>query len=136
MKNYFLNRKLKRLERAGNDDYALILEFGASYYSTKELRLFVDRLNRENQFLVHRRGAFFKLGASATLWMAVFFLFQTLSFNPGIYVALAMAPISILLFAIGSIYLNIKYMSSEDRAGVLNIISKELEQRRKDASIL
>ncbi|MCB0636680.1 MAG: hypothetical protein KDC54_08685, partial [Lewinella sp.] len=46
MKDLLLERRLKKLERVGNDDFQLIMEFGAEAYTTPELHQILVSVHR------------------------------------------------------------------------------------------
>ena len=135
MKNFFLNRQIHRIEKEGNDDFLQILSFGARCYATKELHQLLHELDQKANRHAYYRRLLFMVGGTATLWIALCFLFQSLKFAPGIYLTLGMIPFSILAFAAGSIYLGQKFRSIQEAERIEKIIVEELERRKKDASI-
>ncbi|MCB0585401.1 MAG: hypothetical protein KDD06_08770 [Phaeodactylibacter sp.] len=135
MKNFFLNRQIRRIEREANDDFLQILSFGARCYPTRELHQLLIELDRKSQLYLHYRRLLFLLGATATLWIALCFVFQNLKFGIGIYFTLIMIPLSILAFTAGSIYINHRFRSARNAHRIEGIIVEELERRKKDASI-
>ncbi|MCO6478811.1 MAG: hypothetical protein J5I94_19410 [Phaeodactylibacter sp.] len=135
MKDFFLNRQIRRIEREANDDFLQILSFGARCYPTKELHQLLQELGHKTRRYAYYRSRLFLLGGTATLWFALCFLFQSLEFNLGAFLALAMIPVSILAFTGGSIYLNRRFGSVRKAHQIEKIIVEELERRKKDASI-
>lgn len=136
MKNFFLNRQIRRIEREANDDFLQILSFGARCYPTKELQQLLQNLSYQAQrYARYRRLLLFLVAGTATLWIALCFLFQSLNFGPGIYLSLALIPLSILSFTGGALYLNRKFGSVREAQRIEKIIIEELERRKKDASI-
>ena len=135
MKNFFLNRQLRRIEREANDDFLQILSFGAHCYPTKELHQLLYELDQQAGRHAYYRRLLFIVGGTITLWIALCFLCQSLNFNPGIYLTITMIPMSILAFSIGSVYINQKFRSIRKADRIEKIIIEELERRKKDASI-
>ena len=135
MKDFFLNRQINRIEREANDDFLQILSFGAHCYPTRELHQLLSKLERESQRFTYCRRLLFAIGFIATLWIALCFLFQSVDFRLGIYLAWALMPLSLAAFAGGSVYINQKFNSVRDAHLLEKIIVEELERRRKDASI-
>lgn len=135
MKDFFLNRQIKRIEREANDDFLQILSFGAGCYPTKELYQLLRRLDAETQRLAYYRRLLFLMGSTITLWIALGYLSQNVNFIPGFYLALALIPLSITLFVGGLIVLKQKFRAIMNAHIVEKIIVEELERRRKDASI-
>ena len=134
MKQYFLDRQLKKIEREANDEFLQILSFGAQCYSTPELQDLLRQLDKKVQLHAYYRRIVFIIGASTTLWIAFCFLFQSLDYPIGVYATLAMVPVSIIGFTAGNIFLNRKYRAVRDAGLVEKIIVEELDRRRKDAS--
>lgn len=135
MKQYFLDRQLKRIEREANDEYLQILSFGARCYSTPELQRLLRALDKKVQLHDYYRRMVFIVGASTTLWIAFCFLFQSLDYSIGVYATLFMVPFSIIGFTVGNIILNKRFKAVRDANLVEKIINEELDRRRKDASI-
>jgi hypothetical protein len=135
MKQYFLDRQLKKIEREANDEFLQILSFGAQCYSTPELQKLLRQLEKKAQLHAYYRRIVFIIGASTTLWIAFCFLFQSLDFSVGVYATLSMVPISIIGFTAGNMILNRKYRAVRDASLIERIITEELDRRRKDASI-
>lgn len=135
MKDFFLQRQLNKLEREANDDFLQILSFGARCYPTKELHALLRKLDKEAQRMAYYRRLVFLIGASATLWIAFCFLFQSLDFVIGVYFTLTIVPLTFLAFGIGNVYVNRKFRAVRDAQLIEKIIVEELDRRRKDASI-
>lgn len=135
MKQYFLDRQLKKIEREANDEYLQILSFGAQCYATPELQRLLRELDKKVQLHAYYRKIVFIVGASTTLWIAFCFLFQSLDYSFGVYATLAMVPLSIIGFTAGNIVLNKRFRAVRDARLIERIIVEELDRRRKDASI-
>ncbi len=135
MKDFFLNRQLERIEREANDDFRMILSFGAHCYPTKELHQLLRQLEQKMEKLSYYRRILFLTGGTTTLWIALNFLFQAFDFKAGIYLTLSLAPVSIIAFAVGTILVNRRYKSVKQAHQIERIIVEEIDRRRKDASI-
>lgn len=135
MKDFFLNRQLERIEREANDDFRMILSFGAHCYPTKELHQLLRQLEQKMEKLSYYRRILFLTGGTTTLWIALNFLSQAFDFKAGIYLTLSLAPVSIIAFAVGTILVNRRYKSVKQAHQIERIIVEEIDRRRKDASI-
>lgn len=135
MKDFFLNRQINRIEREANDDFLQILSFGAHCYPTRELHQLLGKLEQESQRFTYYRRLLSVVGCTTALWVAFCFLFQSMNFRLGVYLAWALMPLSLAVFVGGIIYVNRKFSSVRDACLVEKIIVEELERRRKDASI-
>ena len=103
-KDYFLNRTLKRLENEGNNDLLQIMEFGPQPYSTNELKLLLGRLRRETREVIRLQKNFFLAGASSVIVTGISFLCAALNLKLLGMIFLLLAPVGLLTFAAGSVY--------------------------------
>jgi len=62
MKDRKLARQIARLEKAGNDDFQLILTGGAGAFATHELHLLLRRIQVKSRQVSHLRETMFKVG--------------------------------------------------------------------------
>ncbi|MCB0568299.1 MAG: hypothetical protein KDC66_00975 [Phaeodactylibacter sp.] len=135
MKDFFLNRQLERIEREANDDFRMILSFGARCYSTKELHHLLQQLGTKVERLSYYRRILLITGGATAFWIALNFLFQSIDFQAGIYLTLSLAPVSIAAFIIGTLLVNRRYSAIKQAHQIERIIVEEIDRRRKDASI-
>ncbi|THH40579.1 hypothetical protein [Neolewinella litorea] len=132
MADRFWNRQINRLERAGNNDFLLILTGGASAYATHELHHLLRRLRLESMRLRELRRTIFRLSACIPLMLFVAAAAGLFGWLPVVYGTLAS-----LIFLAGLLIVATSYVrgrfNCHDRGKRLRcIIQQELERRRKD----
>lgn len=135
LKNYFLNRKLKQLEREGNDDLQQILEFGPGPFSTPELKMLLRRIRRQMNRVALLQKRFFLAGASTVVLTGLSFLAAALGMKMLGIVFLSLSPAGLIAFAVGSIMINRRYRTYRHSRVLERAIREEIDRRRKDASI-
>lgn len=135
MKDFFLQQLLQRLEKDGNDDLALIMEFGANSYSTQELNHILDQVAEQKHTAGRWQHRLFLVGFSVSFWIAAAFVAGALKAQVWGFVFLGMVPISLLLALGGHFYLRRRYPTYRNSHLVASIIQQELDRRKKDASI-
>lgn len=135
MSNWLLQRKIRQLERDGNDDLLLILEVGPRDYSTFELNQLLKRLQYQHHRAQYYQQRLFIIGASISFWVGAAFLSAALGYYALGYLFLAFVPAALLLVICGHLYLRYQYRTHRDAQLINAIIHQELERRRKDASI-
>jgi hypothetical protein len=135
MQDFFLKRRLKRIEREANDDLRLVLELGPEDFPTHELHHLLRRLDQQRRSVGRLRTFMFLTSVSTTLWIATaFLLFFSQRILAGLAV-LSMVPIAGLLLFLGAYYRDRKYFTHRYHDQLVRRIQHELERRRKDARI-
>ena len=135
MKEYFFDREIQRLERDGNNDLLLIMEFGAEAYSTKELSLLLQQVVEQKNIAERWYHRLFLLGFSVSFWIAASFLAAASNASTLSLLMLTLVPVSLLSVLFGHLYLSRRYPAHRDTHLVVSIIEQELDRRKKDASI-
>ena len=135
MKDFFLQRLLRRLEKDGNDDPTLIVEFGADSYTTQELGRILTHVTLRKKQVDRRRHRLFLIGFSISFWIAAAFVAGALSAHAWGFFFLAMVPVSLASALLGHFYLRRRFPSYHNSHVVTSIIQQELDRRKKDASI-
>ncbi len=135
MKNFWLNRRLQRLEKEGNDDLLLIMEFGAEAYSNQELNKILEQVNIQKDITTRWQHRLFLVGFSISVWIGASFLAAALGGRLLSFVLLAIAPFCMMVALIGQLLLRYYYPTYRQSHLVASIIQQELDRRRKDASI-
>lgn len=135
MKQYLFDRQLQRLERDGNDDLMLIMEFGADAYSTRELSQLLRHIVAQKQTAERWYHRLFLLGFSVSFWIAASFLAAASEASVLSLILLTLVPVSLLSVLFGHFYLSRRYPAHRDIHLVASIIEQELDRRKKDASI-
>lgn len=135
MRNFFLERQLRRIERDVNNDLLMILEVGPQYYSNQELQELTDELRREEGLSKNLQRHFFLFLVSVPLWVCCFFLSNAFGWHAVGRIFLYLIPMAFVTFSAGNIYCRYRYRSCRHANLIRSIIQQELERRRKDASI-
>ncbi|PHN05776.1 hypothetical protein [Flavilitoribacter nigricans] len=135
MRNFFLERQLRRIERDVSDDLLMILEVGPQYYSNQELYELTDELQQQEEISKNLQRNFFLFLVSIPLWVCAYFLSNAFGWHAVARIFLYMIPVAGLIFATGSFYCRYQYRNCRHANLIRSIIQQELERRRKDASI-
>lgn len=135
MRNFFLERQLRRIERDVNNDLLMILEVGPQYYSNRELHGLVDNLEYQEILLKKSQRHLFLSLVFIPLWVCIYFLANAFGAHAIAQVFLYLVPISLMTFASGSFYSRYHFQDCRHANLIRSIIQQELERRRKDASI-
>jgi apolipoprotein N-acyltransferase len=135
MKDFFLQRLLQRLEKDGNDDLVLIMEFGANCYSTQELSAILHQVSEQKEVAGRWQHRLFLVGFSVSFWIATSFIAAACHARLLSFLLLTMVPISLLLALGGHFYLRRMFPAYRNIHLVASIIQQELDRRKKDASI-
>lgn len=135
MRNFFLERQLRRIERDVNDDLLMVLEVGPQYYSNQELYELIDELQFQEDISKNLQRHFFLFLVSIPVWVCAYFLTNAFGWHATANIFLYIIPIAVLVFTGGSIYCRYRYRNCRHANLIRSIIQQELERRRKDASI-
>ncbi len=135
MKEYFFDRFVQRLERDGNNDFLLIMEFGADAYTTQELSALLRQVVEQKNTAERWYHRLFLLGFSISFWIAASFLAAASHASHLSLALLTLVPISLLVVLAGHVYIRRRYPVHRDVHLVVSIIEQELDRRKKDASI-
>ncbi|MBC6995446.1 hypothetical protein QWY85_10210 [Neolewinella lacunae] len=123
-------RQIARLERAGNNDFLLILTGGPASFATHELHQLLRRLRVQAQQLRRMRGLMFRIGLAIPFFMFLACAASLVSWRGLVSIFLAFIPACLLVLALAQIYIG-KNFSCLDRTKRLRcIIQQELERRR------
>ena len=135
MRNFFLERQLRRIERDVNNDLLMILEVGPQYYSNRELHGLVDNLEYQEALSKKLQRHLFVFLVSIPLWVCIYFLANAFGSHTIAQIFLYFIPISLVAFASGTFYSRYHFQNCRHANLIRSIIQQELERRRKDASI-
>ena len=130
MKEYFFKKAIQRLEQAGNNDFELIIEFGADAYSTEELKIILEDVRLQQQVGSRWQQRLFIIAFSIALWLAGSILSSAIGVPILSYIFLAAIPISLLFALIGHLILQNRYPGLRDSHLLVSIVQQELEQRK------
>lgn len=126
---------MQRLEKHGNNDLLLIMEFGASAYSTYELADILEEVNEQKEEAGRLQHYLFLVGFSISLWIAAAFLAAAFEYRILSFVFLTLVPLSLLFALTGHFLLRRRFPAFREIHLVASIIQQELDRRKKDASI-
>ena len=135
MRNFFLERQLRRIERDVSDDLLMILEVGPQYYTNQELYELIDALQQQEGSSKNLQRNFFLFLVSIPIWVCAYFLANAFGWHLTANIFFFLIPLSGLIFATGNIYCRYRYRNCRHANLIRSIIQQELERRRKDASI-
>jgi len=134
MANRKWNRQIARLERAGNDDFLLILTGGASAFATHELHQLLRRIKIKSIEISRLREKMLKVSLCIPFLMFAACAASLASLRSLVAFFLLAIPACIILLVAAQIHAG-KSFSCYDRAKRLRcIIQQELERRREFSS--
>lgn len=135
MRQFFLDRRLRKIEKEANDDLLMIIEAGPQYYTNQELYHLLDKLGLQEYEVLQFNRKLFLILASVSVWfILLFFAYAVdIAWLSGLMTFLIFS--FILAFAVGKIYLHQKFRTYKSSGLIRSIIQQELERRQKDASI-
>lgn len=131
MANRKWNRQIARLERAGNDDFLLILTGGASAFATHELHQLLRRIKIKSREISRLRERMLKVSLCIPFLMFAACAASLASLRSLVGFFLLAIPACLILLVVAQIHAG-KSFSCYDRAKRLRcIIQQELERRRQ-----
>ncbi len=134
MANRKWNRQIARLERAGNDDFLLILTGGASAFATHELHQLLRRIKIKSREISRLREKMLKVSLCIPFLMFAACVASLASLRSLVGFFLLAIPACLILLVAAQIHAG-KSFSCYDRAKRLRcIIQQELERRREFSS--
>lgn len=135
MKNFFLERQLRRIEREVSNDLLMILEVGPQYYSNQELYELIHELQYQESRSKRLQRHFFLFLVLIPAWVCGYFLSNAFGWQIGAQVFFYLMPVSFSIFACGNLFCRYRFRNTRHANLIRSIIQQELERRRKDASI-
>ncbi len=132
MRNFFFQKKLQRLERYGNNDYSLIIEFGADAYSTEELNSILIEVYSQQQLASRWQRKLFILGFGISILMAASIFARITNAEILSYIFLFLVPAMLFIGLVGYFILHYRYPNLADGHLINSIVQQELEWRKKD----
>jgi len=135
MANRKFERQIARLERAGNDDFLLILTGGAGAFATHELHLLLRRLRIQGRRLRRLRDAMFRVGLAIPFLMFAACACALANWRPLVGLCLMAIPFCLVVLVLAQAYI-VRHFSSLNRTKRLRcIIQQELERRRRGEEV-
>lgn len=135
MQEFFLNRRLKRIEREANDDLRLVCDLGPEDFPTHELHHLLSRLNRQQRAVGRIQTFLFLTCMSTALWVVIAFVLFSSDRTVLAYGVLALVPICGLILLLGVHHREQRFFTYRYHDEMVRRIQGELERRRKDARI-
>ena len=126
-----IRRQIARLERAGNNDFALILTGGAEAFATAELHQLLRRIKVYTNRLRIIRDFMFRVGLLIPFLMFAACLLVLVGQTFWVGVCLAIIPVCILVLALAQIYVNGVFACMDRSRRLRFIIQQELDRRRR-----
>ncbi len=130
MSDFFLEQKLKRLEREANDELLMIQEFGPDAFSTYELELLLPLAQSQADQIRKIRQRLFYMLVCVSLWVATAFFCAIVGEHLLGYIFAGMVPLSIVAVLVGHRYLQRRFRSIQEEEIALTIIQQELARRK------
>ncbi len=130
MKAFFFKKAIQRLEQAGNNDFELIIEFGADAYSTQELKVILEEVRQQQQVASHWQQRLFVIAFSIALWLAGSIFSSAMGIPVLSYIFLAAIPVSLLCVLVGHLVIQNRYPGLKNSHLLASIVQQELEQRK------
>ncbi|TXF89643.1 hypothetical protein FUA23_09340 [Neolewinella aurantiaca] len=131
MQNRKFKRQIARLERAGNDDFLLILTGGAGAFATHELHLLLRRIRVRTQQVSQLRKTMFKVSLCIPLLMLAACVAALVSLRGLMAIFVLAIPVCLIILLYQQVRAGRKF-SCYDRAKRLRaIIQQELARRRR-----
>lgn len=131
MRDRKLARQIARLEKAGNDDFELILTGGAGAFATHELHQLLRRIKLKSQQVARLRAMMFKVGLCIPFLMFAACMAAIISLRGLFELFLLAIPVCLLVLVYQHQRAD-RSFSCYDRAKRLRcIIQQELERRRQ-----
>ena len=129
---FFFKKYLQRLEKEGNNDPGLIIEFGADAYSTKELNTILQGIFVQQQIAVRWKKHLSMLGLGISMSMLASLLMGIMDAPLLSYIFLSFVPLFLLFGLVGHLIIQNRYPNLGDSDLIASIIQQELEWRKKD----
>lgn len=129
----FWKRQINRLERAGNDDFLLILTGGAKAYATHELHQLLRRLRIESLRLRRLRQIMLGVGIGIPGLLFAACAAGLLGLVQLVYALLVAFGVFTLILISFNWYVSGNFRCHDRGKRLRCIIQQELERRRKDA---
>ena len=131
------DRQIARLEKAGNDDFLLILTGGAGAFATHELHHLLRRIDLGCRRLDKLRRLMLRLGLAIPFLLFLAAASSLIAWRGLTGGCLLVIPACLVVLALAQVHVG-KRLRTLERAGRLRaIIHQELERRRRgDASLV
>ena len=130
-----IKRQVNRLQRVGNDDFALILTGGAEAFATHELHQLLRRLKLQRSRLQLIRDGMFRLGLAIPFLMFAACTLALVGQRALTGLCVAAIPVCVLLLALVQVHVRRRYTCLDRAKRLRFIIQQELDRRRRGESV-
>ncbi len=127
-----LDKLLSGIEAKSRDDFAMLEDCGAEYFSTSDLLELRGRWKEQTRLFIKLQKANIILGASAPAWLVLAALFGINGFVKSATLAIFMFPIILFIFLIASFFIRSQFRSKAYLEFIGKEIEYELGQRKVD----
>jgi len=131
MANRKWKRQIARLEKAGNNDFLLILTGGAAAFATHELHLLLRRLKIQRHKMRRMRETMFKVGVAIPFLMFAACAAALASWRGLVSICLAAIPLCLIALILVQSHIRTHFSYLERAKRLRCIIQQELERRRR-----
>lgn len=118
-----LNKLLSGIEAKSKDDFAMLEDCGAEYFSTSDLLELKGRWKEQVRMFTKLHRTNIILGASAPFWLVLGAIFGICELTRAATLAIFMFPIVLFIFLLASFFIRAQYRSQ----GYLEFIGREIE---------
>jgi len=118
-----LDKLLSGIEAKSKDDFAMLEECGAEYFSTADLLEMRGRWKEQTRIFTKLHKANIILGASAPAWLVLAAIFGICGLSKAATFAILLFPIVLFIFIVGTFFLRLQFRSK----GYLEFIGREID---------
>jgi hypothetical protein len=127
-----LDKLLSGIEAKSKDDFAMLEECGAEYFSTTDLLEMRGRWKEQTRIFTKLHKANIILGASAPAWLVLAAICGISGFEKTATSAIFMFPIVLLIFILGAFFLHSQFQGKTYLEFIGREIEYELGRRKAD----
>ncbi len=127
-----LNKLLSGIEAKSKDDFAMLEDCGAEYFSTSDLLELKGRWKEQVRMFNKLQRANILFGASAPFWLVLGAILGICELTRAATLAIFMFPIVLFIFLLASFFIRVQYRSQAYLEFIGREIEYELGQRKID----
>ena len=127
-----LNKLLSGIEAKSKDDFTMLEECGAEYFSTADLLEMRGRWKEQTRIFTKLHKANIILGASAPIWLVLGAIFGICGQVKGATTCIFMFPIVFFVFILGAFFLKRQFKGKGHLEFIGREINYELGRRKTD----
>lgn len=126
-----IQQQLKQIENSVQDDFSLLEELGASYFSTEELYFLKGQAKIKKEFFDKMQSIVLFLGLGIPVWIGLSFLLGVSGFHALARMSIFLSPITTLLFLIGLVFMKLSFKDRGHSEPIELLLKKAINQRKK-----